>query len=246
MKFLHLSKVYDGTYLKNYELTYHNKEGEEILNDLSLKGKRYTDAIEAIMHDPIMQDYLQDDSELIFTVAADGGRDDRLKMEAENCSGHMVHGNSQSISVDLEIVSKAHDSGISLGKYYAWLQLMQYDDSITIDQCKNMSISKIHGLTKVHEQHESHDQDEVHDQHNTHEQPDESSEDSLNEQDFNDHESGQNEEDAQGSLDEQELEDHESGQHEEDMQGSMDEQDENYWDEYDASGHNSHHYEGRH
>ncbi len=266
----------------------YNKEGEEILNDLSIKGKRYTDAIEAIMHDPIMQDYLQDDSELIFTVAADGGRDDRLKMEAENCSGHMGHGNSQSISVDLEIVSKAHDSGISLGKYYAWLQLMQYDDSITIDQCKNMSISKIHGLTKVHEQHESHDQDEVHDQHNTHEQPDESSEDSLNEQDFNDHESGQNEEDmqgslneqdfndhesgqneedmqgsmneqdfndhesgqneedVQGSLDEQELEDHESGQHEEDTQGSMNDQDENYWDEYDASGHNSHHYEGRH
>ena len=29
VKFLHLSKVYDGTYLKNYELTYYNKEGEE-------------------------------------------------------------------------------------------------------------------------------------------------------------------------------------------------------------------------
>lgn len=49
---------------------------------------------------------------------------------------------SESIYVDKEIVSEAHDHGCSLGKYYAYLQLSQYDDSVTVDDCRNMSMSK--------------------------------------------------------------------------------------------------------
>ncbi|MEY8427455.1 hypothetical protein AALA00_06995 [Lachnospiraceae bacterium 46-15] len=129
--------------------TAYNAEGEEILEALSLKGKKYTAAIDAIMESGCMKGYLTEESELVFTIAADSDKGNELKAGVEYCSGHMGHA-SESIYVDKEIVSEAHDNGCSLGKYYAYLQLSQYDDSVTIDDCRDMSMSKIHDLIKSH------------------------------------------------------------------------------------------------
>ena len=127
----------------------YNAEGEEILESLSLKGKKYTAAIDAIMENGCMKGYLTEKSELVFTIAADDDKGNELKAGVEYCSSHMGHA-SESIYVDKEIVSEAHDHGCSLGKYYAYLRLSQYDDSVTVDDCRNMSMSKIHGMIKRH------------------------------------------------------------------------------------------------
>lgn len=137
----------------------YNAEGEEILESLSLKGKKYTGAIDAIMESGRMKKYLTEESELVFTIAADSDKGNELKAGVEYCSSHMGHA-SESISVDKEIVSEAHDHGCSLGKYYAYLQLSQYDDSVTIDDCRDMSMSKIHGLIKKHRHGDGHSQEE--------------------------------------------------------------------------------------
>ena len=52
----------------------------------------------------------------------------------------------------MEIAEQAHENDVSVGKYYAWQQLAEYDSSMTLDQCRHMSISEIHGLTREHEQ----------------------------------------------------------------------------------------------
>lgn len=225
-----------------------NEEGEEIIKNLSLKGKRYTDAIDAIIEDPVMQAYLAEDSELIFTVAADEGREERIKTGIDTCSGHIGHSNSQSISVGLAVASEAHDSGISLGKYYACLQLMQYDDTITIDECKNMSISKIHGLTKVHEQHEEHDQEETHDQGEAHDQDDaydqEIQDNGCGQDEDNMQGSGQDEDNMQGSShDEENMTDSGQEQNKEEVPDDGSGQSgQSSMDEFDSSGHDSHHH----
>ncbi|MCI9532574.1 MAG: hypothetical protein HFH38_12750 [Lachnospiraceae bacterium] len=126
-----------------------NAEAEEILQELSLKGKYYTDAIDLIMGCKAMEGYLAKKAELVFTVAADSSREGELMSGVEHCAGHsgII---SQSISVGMETALEAHVHGLSLGKYHAWLQLIQYDDTVTVDECKDMSMSEIHNLIKGH------------------------------------------------------------------------------------------------
>ena len=49
------------------------------------------------------------------------------------------------------MASNAHDNGLSVGKYSAYLQLLQYDESVTVDDCKNMSMAQIHNQIIEHE-----------------------------------------------------------------------------------------------
>lgn len=136
-------------------VTAYNTEGEEILENLSLDWKKYTDAIDLIVNNNNMENYLTKESELIFTIAAAPDKTRILTKAAKNISGHTGH-RCQSYHTDIEIVSKAHDNGLSLGKYYAYLQLCEYDDSVTVDDCKGMSTSEIHCLTREHEQNRKH------------------------------------------------------------------------------------------
>ncbi len=144
-------------------ITAFNAEGEEILKSLSLKGKNYEDAIHLIVDSKAMKVYLTDENELFFTVAADGSREVSLKSGVESCSSHIGH-KCQSVSADLGLVSQAHDQGFSLGKYYIYLQLVQYDDTVTIDECRKMSMAEIHGLINEHE----HEMEGEHGQGSTH------------------------------------------------------------------------------
>lgn len=129
----------------------YNSEGEEILEDLSLKGKKYTDAIDAVVESQGMGAYLTEEAEVVLTVASDTDRETELQSGVEGCCGQ-IGNNSQSVSVGMEIAEQAHENDVSVGKYYAWQQLAEYDSSMTLDQCRHMSISEIHGLTREHEQ----------------------------------------------------------------------------------------------
>lgn len=123
----------------------YNTEGAEILNGLSLNGKKYTDAIKTIMGSSAMNTYLTADPELVFTVASDKDREVILEAGAADTSRQMGH-DCHSVCTDIETAALAHDSGLSLGKYNAYLLLNQYDDTITVDQCRDMTMSEIHEL----------------------------------------------------------------------------------------------------
>lgn len=132
--------------------TAYNEEGINILKDLSLKGKRYTDAIDEVINCEAMEPYLTDESELFFTVAADQNHENKIRTEVENYIGKMGRNCEYNSTKDIGVVSQAHKHGLSLGKYYSYLKLCQYDGTITIDDCKHMSMSEIHHLMKKHGQ----------------------------------------------------------------------------------------------
>ncbi len=140
---------------KVISVTAYNSEGEEILKSLSLKGKLYTTAIDEIVESQIMDTYITDESELIFTIAADKAKESSISTKVKRCCEHSGH-NSQSISTDTSIVIQAHNHGLSLGKYYAYLQLIQYDNTVTIDDCRNMSMSELHELIAGYEHSSEH------------------------------------------------------------------------------------------
>ncbi len=130
-------------------VTSYNRQGAELIQDLRLKGKTYKQAIYMITESGRLQEYLQSEEELVLTLAADSSRTE-LKTGVEECCSHIGHG-SRSVSVDVNIASEAHDNGLSVGKYSAYLQLAQYDDSITIDNCRDMSMAQIHSQILEHE-----------------------------------------------------------------------------------------------
>ena len=130
-------------------VTSYNPQGDELIKNLHLKGKKYIQAIYMITENDRLKQYLQLEEELVLTVAADTSKT-ALKAGVEQCCSHIGHG-TRSVSVDVEVAQKAHDNGLSVGKYSAYLQLSQYDDSVTIDQCKKMSMAQIHSQIIEHE-----------------------------------------------------------------------------------------------
>lgn len=130
--------------------TAYNEQGEELLQGMSLRGKKYTQAIDLIAESDVLRQYLNPGEELVLTVAADASKERSLKAGVDQCSSHIGHG-CRSVSVDLDTASSAHGNGLSVGKYFAYLQLVQYDDSVTVDECKNMSMAQIHGKILAHE-----------------------------------------------------------------------------------------------
>lgn len=137
----------------------YNDEGAEILDGLRLRGKKYTDAIKMIMESSTMGTYLTVDPELLFTVASDKDRETTLETGITDASRETGH-NCHSVSTDMETAALAHDSGLSIGKYNAYLLLLQYDDAITIEQCTDMSISEIYALIQELQQEENLSQEE--------------------------------------------------------------------------------------
>ncbi|POP33556.1 hypothetical protein C3B58_06960 [Lactonifactor longoviformis] len=132
--------------------TAYNEDGEVILEGLAVKGKKYTEAIDLILDSADKSAYLTPESDLVFTVAAKNREKKReLRTGIENCSGCMEHG-GESISADIGTVTEAHHHGVSLGKYSAYLKLSQYDETVTVEDCRDMTMSDIHHQIKEHEQ----------------------------------------------------------------------------------------------
>ncbi len=129
----------------------YNTEGEEILKELSLRGKKYIEAIDAVVESEAMERYLVRGDEIVFTVAANGERESEIETGVSHCQGH-IRQNTHSLGTDLKTAAQAHDHGLSVGKYYAYLQLSQYDSTVTVEECRHMSMGEIHGILKEHEQ----------------------------------------------------------------------------------------------
>lgn len=128
----------------------YNVEGEEIIEGLSLNGKKYTDAIQIVVESDRMSVYLTGKPELVLTVAADEERKNELETGVKHCVGYMGKGCHNALA-DIETVPQAHECGLSFGKYNAWLKLSQYDNTITASDCKHMSMAQIQGLIREYE-----------------------------------------------------------------------------------------------
>lgn len=150
-------------------VTAYNPQGEEILQALSLKGKKYTEAIDAVVESQEIKRYLTGEAELVFTVAARGSLGKAIEAGVVDCSKHIGH-KSHNVSVDMETAVLAHDNDMSVGKYYAYLQLSQYDSTVTLDECRHMSMEEIHGHLNEHGQGDSQEseQESVNEKNNGH------------------------------------------------------------------------------
>lgn len=132
-------------------VTPYNEDGELVLDGVAVQGKRYTEAIDTIVEAEAMRAYLSQNAALTFTVASKStNKESELVTEIESCADCMQH-RGRCTNADMSTVDVAHENGLSLGKYTAYLELSQYDDSITVEDCKHMSMASIHSQIREHQ-----------------------------------------------------------------------------------------------
>lgn len=128
----------------------YNQDGETVLQGLALDGKQYTEAIDLIVSSDAMQSYLTDSADLTFTVASqDPQETDRLMAGINGCEGCRKN-RGMSYAADMSLLKQAHASGMSFGKYAVYEALHALDPSITVEQCRGMTMSEMHAMMRMH------------------------------------------------------------------------------------------------
>lgn len=130
-----------------------NDDGTKILDSLSVTGKNYEQAIDTVLTDSEFAEYLNSDSLLTFTVASENDEEviSRINRCLKKAGQHGV-----CVASSSDAVNEAHSLGLSLGKYQAYLEISQYDNTITPDDCLNMSMKELQELKRQLSQDETH------------------------------------------------------------------------------------------
>ncbi len=119
-----------------------NEDGVLLLEDLDVTHQDYTDVLEDILNNDRIVTYLSQDEELSITVVDnDQERGERILNKVQTCvQGHQ---NVHCQSLQHKEVEKAHEMGLSHGKYQAYQILYELDSSITIQEIQTMTMREI-------------------------------------------------------------------------------------------------------
>ena len=107
---------------------------------LSLENRPYQQAMDALLADEVLQSYLGEGARLYVTVVSD--REDRLRQGIQGCYGYRDH-HGQYYQADRACLTEAHENGLSVGKYRAYLELSSYDATVTVEDCHSMTMGEI-------------------------------------------------------------------------------------------------------
>ena len=119
----------------------YNEDGQSVVDCLDVNNKCYTDALEEILHNEVFCSYLDNDADLTFTIVSD--REAEIRAGIEDCTRGEKHHGSICYS-DNVTRQTAYENHCSVGKYAAYEELVQYDETVTIEDCRDMSMHEIH------------------------------------------------------------------------------------------------------
>ena len=125
-----------------------NDEGRKLSSMPDVKYKNYTDAIEQILHDDSIAVLLSGNEIMTITVIGpDGQQSEKILSGVESCT--MRPGNAYCYFVTPEEVASAHETGLSCGKYRAFLELQLLDPYIAPEAMQNMTMREIWELIDI-------------------------------------------------------------------------------------------------
>lgn len=123
----------------------YNEDGEQLASSLSVNNMDYKNAVEEIMENTSIAEYLSQDE--IISIAVVG--DDQEQSERIVSSMRLYtsdQSNAYCYAADTEEVALAHEVGLSYGKYKAFLEVQALDPEITPEQIQEMSMREIRDL----------------------------------------------------------------------------------------------------
>lgn len=118
----------------------YNEDGQDILQHVSLENISYTQAINRLLKDESDHHYLGNDSLLVFTVISDHSY--RI-IEEINTNTFSQAYNTLMYTSDPVCMEEAHSHEMSFGLYRAYLELSQYDENVTVEDCHDMTMGEI-------------------------------------------------------------------------------------------------------
>lgn len=121
-------------------ITAYNDAGGAVALGLSLQNQTYQQAIDTLLSDGQFRSYLTEESALVFTVVSDHAG--RIRRGIESRAGYQDN-NGKCMQADRSCLEEAHAYGLSVGKYRAFLELAQYDNALTVDDCHGMTMGEI-------------------------------------------------------------------------------------------------------
>lgn len=141
----------------------YNRDGKDILARVPLKNVPYLKAISRLLGDESDSGYLTGDSRVFITVISDSQETILKEIRGDELSEKY---GMQTYTSDLASREEAHQYEMSFGKYRACQELSQVDESVTVEECHEMSVGEIadkiesckgHGNEKSEETYEGHD-----------------------------------------------------------------------------------------
>lgn len=118
----------------------YNRDGQNILQHLSLKNRPYVQAIRTLLEDEISGGFLTEDATLVFTIISDSP--DAIREGLGTIDFAYSYQVLTYIS-DRECMQEAHQHEMSFGKYRACLELTAYEQDLSIEDCHDMTMGEI-------------------------------------------------------------------------------------------------------
>lgn len=121
----------------------YNEDGKSLASVLKLRYLDYRDALEKMLENEKMAQYMEEDQFVSITVL--GNSKEKSDEMLENVSSCTIesHENVHCFSGDSKEAEAAHGSGMSLGKYNAYLELKKLEPSVTEEEVKELSMCQI-------------------------------------------------------------------------------------------------------
>lgn len=124
-------------------VTGYNPEGKQAVEETNLLFLSCSDAVERLLDTQSLSVYLAQDQEVSVTVSGENEEKNAALLEAIETQaaacGHSVSCHSAST----ETAHAAHHSGLSTGKYQAFLEWQALDPTVTVEDCAALSLREI-------------------------------------------------------------------------------------------------------
>ncbi len=120
----------------------YNDDGKALAGTLNIKNMSYKAAVEAIMDNESIQEYISKGEVLSITVVGDSNQKGQEMLDfvsscTEGWKNVSCHSGNRKES------EAAHKAGLSTGKYRAFLELKKLDSTITVDDVRGMTMRQI-------------------------------------------------------------------------------------------------------
>jgi len=121
----------------------YNGDAEMVLAELDLKHLNYQEAINTLLESEAFSKYLSEDALVSFAVVSD--REEEILAGIEQCQSRYQY-EFRYGATNRDTMDEAHENRMSFGKYQAYLELAQYDSSLTSQDCQNLTMRQINDL----------------------------------------------------------------------------------------------------
>lgn len=123
----------------------YNDDGYAVMSAIHVNYLNYRDALERILADKGMESYLTKNQIVAVTVSGeDGNKKNEMLTNVTACA--KPYANVHCSSCGSEEAEAAHDAGLSLGKYRAFLELYELNPEITVEDVRGLTMRQIRDM----------------------------------------------------------------------------------------------------